>query len=102
MFSNIEWNFRRIPQQMPHLRQGSNKQLSMLCRFRQELVTVMDNIEGMFHQVPVNPQSIVIFSAGHNDSDPKVYRKTCLFSATPSKGCANFALKKVASDYGYL
>ena len=51
----------------------------MLCRFRQELVAVMGNIEGMFHLVPVNPQSIVIFSAGNNDSDPKDYRKTCIF-----------------------
>lgn len=65
----------------------------MLCRFRQELVTVMCNFEGMFHQVPVNPQSIAIFSAGHIDSDPKDYR---------TKGCANFALKKIASDDGYL
>ena len=65
----------------------------MLCRFRQELVAVMGNFEGMFHQVPVNPQSIAIFSAGHIDIDPEDYR---------TKGCANFPLKKFASDDVYL
>lgn len=85
--------FQRIPQQMAHRRQGSNKQLSMLCRFRQELVAVMGNFKGIFHQVPVNPQSIAIFSAGHIDSDPKDCR---------TKGCTNFALKKFASDDVYL
>ena len=47
--------------------------------------------------------SIAIFSADHNDSGPKEkLENLAFFSATPSKGCATFALKKVASDYGYL
>ena len=37
------------------------------------------------------------------DSDPEEYRMTVhLFGATSSPGCANFTLKKVASDFGHL
>ena len=42
-----------------HLLQGpdqTNNLVGVLCRFRQELVAVMCDIEGMFHQVHVNPE----------------------------------------------
>ena len=94
-----------------HLVQGpdlTNNLIAVLCRFRQEPVAVMCDIEGMFHQVHVNPehQNFLRFfwwDSGSIDSDPEEYRMTVhLFGATSSPGFANFALKKVASDFGHL
>ena len=94
-----------------HLPQGpdlTNNLIGFLCRFRQELVAVMCDIEGMFHQVHVNPehQNVLRFfwwNSGSIDGDPEEYRLTVhLFVETSSPGCANFALKKVASDFGRL
>ena len=62
-------------------------------------------IEGMFHQVAVNPENrnVLRFLCGDNgnfDSHPTEYRMTVhLFGATSSPGFTNFALKKTASDY---
>ena len=68
-----------------HLLQGpdqTNNLVGVLSRFRQEPVAVMCDIEGMFHQVHVNPEHCKF-----------------IFGATSSTDCATFALKKVASDY---
>ena len=90
-----------------HLLQGpdlTNNLIGVLCRSRQEPVAVMCDIEGMFHQVQVNPehQNFLRFfwwDSHSIDSDPEEYRMTVhLFGATSSPGCANFALKKVASE----
>ena len=91
-----------------HLLQGpdqTNNLVGVLCRFRQKPVAVMCDIEGMFHQVHVNLEHcnflcFLWWENGNIDSEPKEYRMTVhLFGATSSPGCANFALKKVASDY---
>ena len=91
-----------------HLLQGPDQTKSLvgvLCRFPQKPVAVMCDIEGMFHQVHVNPEhhNFLLFfwwENGNIDSEPKEYRMTVhLFCATSSPGCGNFALKKVASDY---
>ena len=91
-----------------HLLQGpdqTNNLVGVLCRFRQEPVAVMCDIEGMFHQVHVNSEHrnflrFLWWENGNIDSEPKEYRMTVhLFGATSSPGCANFALKKVASDF---
>ena len=86
----------------------TNNLIGVLCRFRQEPVAVMCNIEGMCHQVHVNPEHrnfLRFFSwdSGSIESDPEECGMTVhLFGATSSPGCANFALKKVASDFGHL
>ena len=77
----------------------------MLCRLRQDPVAFMCDIKGMFHQVNVNPehQNFLCFlwwENGNLNSEPIEYRMTVhLFGATSLPGCANFALKKTASDY---
>ena len=86
----------------------TNNLIGVLCRFRQEPVAVMCDIEGMCHQVHVNPEHrnflrFFWWDSGSIDSDPEECRMTVhLFGATSSPGCANFALKKVASDFGHL
>ena len=91
-----------------HLLQGpdlTNNLVGVLCRFRQEQVAVMCDVQGMFHQVSVNPEHrnflrFLWWDNGNFDAQPTEYRMTVhLFGATSSPGCANFALKKVASDY---
>ena len=79
--------------------------MGVLCRFRQEPVALMCDIEGMFHQVNVNPEHrhfllFLWWENGNIDSEPTEYRMTVhLFGATSSPRCANFALKRMASDY---
>ena len=91
-----------------HLLQGpdlSNNLVGVLCRFRQEPVAFTCDVEGMFHQVHVNPEHrnflrFLWWEGGNFDGEPTEYRMTIhLFGATSSQGCANFALKKTASDY---
>ena len=91
-----------------HLLQGpdlTNNLVGVLCRFRQEQAAVMCDVQGMFHQVSVNPEHrnflrFLWWDNGNFDAQPTEYRMTVhLFGATSSPGCANFALKKVASDY---
>ena len=85
-----------------HLLQGpdlTNNLVGVLCRFRQDPVAFMCDIEGMFHQVNVNPEHrnllrFLWWENGNLDSEPIEYRMTVhLFGATSSPGCANFALK---------
>ena len=86
----------------------TNTLIGVLCRFRQEPVAVMCDIVGMCHQVHVNPEhrNFLCFfwwDSGSIDSDPEECRMTVhVFGVTSSPGCANFALKKVASDFGHL
>lgn len=86
----------------------TNNLIGVLCRFRQEPVAVMCDIEGMCHQVHVNPEHrnflrFFWWDSGSIDSYPEECRMTVhLFGATSSPGCANFALKKVESDFGHL
>ena len=86
----------------------TNTLIGVVCRFRQEPVAVMCDILGMCHQLHVNPEHrnflrFFWWDSGSIDSDPEECRMTVhLFGVTSSPGCANFALKKVASDFGHL
>ena len=90
-----------------HLLQGpdmTNNLTGVLCRFRQEVVAFMCNIEGMFHQVKVSEAfrdllHFLWWKNGDTSSQPSEYRMTVhLFGATSSPGCSNFALKSTAND----
>ena len=83
----------------------TNNLIGVLCRFRQEPVALTCDIEGMFHQVKVDVEHrnylrFLWWEDGNFDSEPLEYRMTVhLFGATSSPGCANFALKKTATDF---
>ena len=91
-----------------HLLQGpdlTNTLTGVLCRFRQEAIVFMCDIEAMFHQVTVNEvyRDLLRFlwwEDGNLTKEPKKYRMTVhLFGATSSPGCANFALKSTVNDF---
>ena len=91
-----------------HLLQGpdlTNNLTGVLCRFRQEPIAFMCDIEAMFHQVKVSEEfrdllRFFWWEDGDLTKEPKEYRMTVhLFGATSSPGCANFALKSTANDF---
>ena len=81
----------------------TNALVGVLCRFRQEPIAVMCDIEGMFHQFHVNPEDrdylrFLWWKDGKLDTQPKEYRmKVHLFGAASSPGCANYGLKYIAT-----
>ena len=90
-----------------HLLQGpdlTNNLTGVLCRFRQEVVAVMCDIEAMFYQVKVPEECrdllrFLWWEDGDTSREPKEYRMTVhLFGAASSPGCSNFALKTTADD----
>ena len=90
-----------------HLLQGpdlTNKLIGVLCRFRQEPVAVMCDIEQMFYQFHVSPEHrnylrFLWWDSADFTKQPVEYRMTVhLFGATSSPGCANFGLKRIAAD----
>ena len=94
-----------------HLQQGpdlTNSLNGVLCRFRKEPIAFTCDVEGMFHQVFVNPDyrnllRFLWWDKGNVDSTPTKYRMTVhLFGATSSSGCANFTLKRTADDFEEL
>ena len=94
-----------------HLLQGpdlTNSLNGVLCRFRKEPIAFTCDVEGMFHQVFVNPDyrnllRFLWWDKGNVDSTPTEYRMTVhLFGATSSPGCANFTLKRTADDFEEL
>ena len=84
----------------------TNKLIGVLLRFREGQVALMADIEQMFHQVGVTKEhrDVLRFIWWHNDDLSKhmeVYRmKVHLFGGVWSPSCANYALLKVADDYG--
>ena len=91
-----------------HLIQGpllTNDLTGVLLRFRQERIALTCDIEGMFHQIRVNPEHrdllrFLWWEGNDLSKDPTDYGMTVhLFGATSSPSCANFALKKTADDY---
>ncbi|XP_053376421.1 uncharacterized protein LOC128547503 [Mercenaria mercenaria] len=82
----------------------TNLLVGVLCRFRQESVAFMCNIEQMFYQFKVRPEErdFLRFLWFDNDKTmeaPVDYRMTVhLFGAKSSPGCSNFGLKRIASD----
>ena len=83
----------------------TNNLTGVLCRFRQERIAFMCDIQAMFHQVKVNMEcrNLLRFLWWDNPElkgDPVEFRMTVhLFGATSSPGCANFALKTTADQY---
>ena len=90
-----------------HLLQGPDLMNSLpgvLCRLREHPIAITGDIEKMFHQFTVTPQHrnylrFLWWADGHLTKDPDTFRmKVHLFGATSSPGCANFGLKKLATD----
>ena len=91
-----------------HLLKGPdliNNLVGVLCRFRQERVAVVGDVERMFHQfrVQANDRDFLRFLWFDKTLQKVVdYRmKVHLFGAASSPGCANFGLKQIAMDHGH-
>ena len=82
----------------------TNSLVGVLCRFRQEAVAVMADVEAMFHQVCVHPKDVnalrfLWFPHGDLSAQPCEYQMLVhLFGGVWSPSCSNFALKKTAVD----
>ena len=82
----------------------TNSLVGVLIRFRKEPVAIMADIQAMFYQVLVpetqfNFLRFVWWPDGDLDADLEDYQMTVhLFGAVSSPSCANFALRKTASD----
>jgi hypothetical protein len=90
-----------------HLLQGpdlTNKQVGVLCRFRKEPIALMCDVEKMFHQFKVcethrDYLRFLWWEDENLEKNPSEFRMTVhLFGATSSPGCANFGMKRMASD----
>ena len=82
----------------------TNHMYGVLLRWRQENVVIMADIEAMFYQVRVTPGDCDMlrylwWPGGDLDQKAEVYRMLVhLFGAVSSPSCANYALKKTATD----
>ncbi|KAJ8342685.1 hypothetical protein SKAU_G00326130 [Synaphobranchus kaupii] len=86
-----------------------NPLVGVLCRFRKENIAIICDVERMFHQFLVTPESrnylrFLWWEGGDMEKEPQDYRMTVhIFGASSSPGCANFGLKYLArqheSDY---
>lgn len=83
----------------------TNTLLGVLTRFRQDHVTLVADIEAMFHQVKVSQRNVdfllfLWWPNGDITQSFKEYRmKVHLFGAISSPSCSNYALRKLAEDY---
>jgi len=83
----------------------TNGLVGVLCRFRKDPVAFMCDLEAMFHQFKVDEKHrdflrFLWWPNGNIQLAPAQYRMTVhLFGAGSSPGCANFALKRIASDH---
>ena len=81
-----------------------NNLLGILIRFREERIAMMSDIEGMFHQVRVNPKDCdVLRFLWWDQDDPNKksveYKMVVhLFGGVWSPSCSGFALKRTAED----
>ena len=82
----------------------TNSLVGVLTRFRQDSVAFMSDVQAMFHQVRVNPEDrsalrFLWWPDGNLDLEPEEFMMTVhLFGAVSSPSCANFALRKTATD----
>ncbi|KAK7909491.1 hypothetical protein WMY93_014175 [Mugilogobius chulae] len=82
-----------------------NPLVGVLCRFRKETVAIICDIERMFYQFSVTPESrnylkFLWWKDGDLEKEPQEYRMTVhLFGAASSPGCANFGLKHLARQH---
>ena len=90
-----------------HLIQGPdllNSLITVLCKFREDHIAFMGDIEKMFYRFKVkrehrNYLRFLWWKNGNMKSVPMTYRMTVhVFGAASSPGCANFALKRLAID----
>ncbi|XP_060753769.1 uncharacterized protein LOC132864368 [Neoarius graeffei] len=78
--------------------------VGVLTRFRQEPITVMADVEAMFHQVKVPSEDADLlrflwWPDGDISKELQEYRmEVHLFGATSSPSCANYALRRCAED----
>ncbi|XP_071948982.1 uncharacterized protein [Antedon mediterranea] len=83
----------------------NNTLIGVLCRFRQEPIAIMCDIERMFHQFHVNQNDrnylrFLWWEDGNLERQPIDYRmKVHLFGAASSPGCSNFGLKYMAEHF---
>ena len=83
----------------------TNGLVGVLCRFRRDPVAFMCDLEAMFHQFKVDKRHrnllrFLWWPDGDIKAAPVEYRMTVhLFGAGSSPGCANFALKRIATDH---
>ena len=84
----------------------TNSLLGVLCRFRENNIALMCDLEAMFHQAMVNVDDrnflrFLWWKNGLLDNEPNVYcvMTAHLFAATSSPGRANIGLKMAADDY---
>ncbi|XP_023197668.1 uncharacterized protein LOC111610010 [Xiphophorus maculatus] len=82
-----------------------NPLVGVLCRFRKETIAIICDIERMFHQFSVTPESrnylkFLWWKGGDLEKEPQEFRMTVhLFGAASSPGCANFGLKHLAQQH---
>ncbi len=81
----------------------TNSLVGVLCRFRQELVALVADVEAMYHQVCVDPKDIdalrfLWFPDGDLSKKPQEYQMVVHLFGGIWSGCANFALKRAAVD----
>ena len=82
----------------------TNSLVGVLCRFRQENVAIVADIEAMYHQVRVDPNDIdalkfMWFPDGDLSKQPEEYQMLVhLFGGIWSSCCANYALQRTALD----
>lgn len=82
-----------------------NPLVGVLCRFRKEAVAIICDIERMFYQFSVTPESrnyLKFFWWKDSDLEKELqeYRMAVhLFGAASSPGCANFGLKHLARQH---
>ena len=76
----------------------------VLCRFRKEPIAICGDIEQMYYRfrVPETQRDLLRFiwwPDGNTNLEPKIYRmKSHIFGAKSSPACANYGMKKIASD----
>ena len=81
-----------------------NSLCGVLCQFRKEPIAFVCDIEKMFLQFKVDVQyrnylRFLWWENGDMDSEPLTYRMTrYLFGTTSFSGCANFALREIATE----
>ena len=82
-----------------------NSLTGVLCRFREHPVAVMCDIEKMFYRFRVNEEhrkflKFLWWKDSDLSSNPISYQMNVhIFGAASSPACANFALKRVATDH---
>jgi len=82
----------------------TNSLIGVLCRFRQEGIAMMADVEAMFHQVYVHPKDLnalrfLWFPNGDLSAQPHEYQMMVhLFGGIWSPSCSSFALKTAVDN----